>query len=155
MNVIYKIENWGNKHHPKLLDLIRMVLGALLFFKGIRYLNNAAFLQDLIIEDKLTKLSPDIIAALIIYVTYIQLVGGLFIFLGLITRLAAILQLPIVFGAIFFVNILSPFVNSELWLSLLALALLMLFIIIGSGPLSLDRVLSDFKIDEDKKSPLT
>lgn len=102
MNVIYKIENWGNKHHPKLLDLIRMVLGALLFFKGIRYLNNAAFLQDLIIEDKLTKLSPDIIAALIIYVTYIQLVGGLFIFLGLITRLAAILQLPIVFWGYLF-----------------------------------------------------
>jgi len=78
-----------------------------------------------------------------------QLVGGTMIFLGLLTRLAAILLLPIVFGAIFFVNILNPFFNAELWLSILVMALLILFIIIGSGPLSLDRFLSNYRQSEE------
>jgi hypothetical protein len=51
--------------------------------------------------------------------------------------------LPIVFGAVFLVNILSSFVNAELWLSILVLGLLMMYVIIGSGPLSLDRVIRD------------
>jgi uncharacterized membrane protein YphA (DoxX/SURF4 family) len=75
----------------------------------------------------------------------VHLAGGTLIFLGLFTRMAAIFQLPIVFGAVFFVNILLSFVNSELWLSILVLALLVLFVIIGSGPWSLDRLLSDSK----------
>jgi putative oxidoreductase len=51
------------------------------------------------------------------------------------------LELPILFGAVFLVNIAAPFVYSELWLSILSLALACLFVIIGSGPLSLDRLL--------------
>jgi len=150
MNIVDKIRKWGNLHHPKILDVVRMSLGLFLIVKGYIFLNNAPYLRDLIIENKVIRQSPEIISAIIGYVTYIHLLGGLLIFLGLFTRLGALLQLPIVFGAVFFVNILSPFVNSELWLSILVLALLFLFVIIGSGPLSLDHLLSSIKLDEDE-----
>jgi uncharacterized membrane protein YphA (DoxX/SURF4 family) len=65
------------------------------------------------------------------------------ILLGLSTRIASICVLPIIIGAVFFDNVLDPYFNSELWLSILVLALL--FIVEGSGKLSLDYLLSDFK----------
>lgn len=145
MNIIYKTRNWGNAHHPKIIDIIRMLLGLSLVAKGWVFLNNAAYLRYLLIENKAIRESPEIITALVYYTTYVHLVGGILIFLGLFTRVAALLQLPIVFAAVFFVNILSSYVNTELWFSILVLGLLVLFVLIGSGPLSLDRLLSDSK----------
>ena len=140
-------------HHPKMLDIIRMLLGILLIVKGANFFNNAGYLQYLIIENQAIRQSPEIISAILIYVTYVHLVGGILIFLGLFTRLASLIQLPIIFGAVFFVNILSNYVNSELWLSILVLALLMLFVIIGSGPLSIDHFLHRIK-NSDGKEPV-
>src|ERR1700704_2735075 len=134
MNMFKKFKYWGDAHHPKMLDIIRMLVGLLLVVKGYVYFNNAAYIRVLIIENKLINQSEDLISAIIFYTTYVQLVGGTLFFLGLRTRLAAIFLLPIVFGATFFVNILNPFFNSELWLSVLVMALLILFIVIGSGP---------------------
>jgi uncharacterized membrane protein YphA (DoxX/SURF4 family) len=145
MNIANKIKNWGDLHHPKVLDLIRMVLGLFLVVKGVVFFNNAAYLRYLIIEHQAINQPPEVITAIIYYVTYMHMVGGALIFLGLYTRLLAILQFPIVFGAVFFVNIFSSYINSELWLSVLALALLVLFIIVGSGPLSLDHLLLKVK----------
>jgi putative oxidoreductase len=142
MKLISNIENWGDKHHPKLLDLIRILLGVFLLFRGILFYDNMAYLRDMIIEAKLVNLSSEAITALLYYVTYAHLVGGVLIFLGLFTRLASLIQIPIVFAAVFLVNIPNKAVNSELWLSILILALLLLFVIIGSGPLSLDRFLT-------------
>jgi putative oxidoreductase len=149
MNRFSKFRNWGDAHHPKMLDIIRMLVGLLLVVKGYVYFIHAGYIRDLIIENKLISQSDDLISAIIYYTTYVQLVGGTMIFLGLFTRLAAILLLPIVFGAIFFVNILNPFFNAELWLSILVMALLILFIVIGSGPFSLDRFLSNYKQSEE------
>ena len=151
MTILHKFRNWGDAHHPKMLDVIRMLVGLLLVVKGYVYFIHAAYIRDLIIENKLINQSEDLISAIIFYTTYVQLVGGTMIFLGLLTRLAAILLLPIVFGAIFFVNILNPFFNAELWLSILVMALLILFIIIGSGPFSLDRLLSNYKQTEEQE----
>jgi putative oxidoreductase len=141
MNIADKIRNWGNLHHPKILDVIRILLGLFLVVKGSVFLNNAGYLRYLIIENEAIRQPPGVISAIVFYVTYMHMLGGGLICLGLYTRLWALLQLPIVFGAVFFVNILSPFVNSELWLSILVLALLCLFVVIGSGPLSLDALL--------------
>ena len=148
MNITHKISNWGDTHHPGILDILRMLLGLFLLFKGIVFFNNAAYLRYLIIEAKAIRQSPEIITAIIYYVTYMHIVGGGLIFLGLFTRLSALLQLPIVFAAVFFVNITSPYIDSELWLSILVLALLLLFLLIGSGPFSLDRLLLKVKMQE-------
>jgi putative oxidoreductase len=151
MNIAGKIRNWGDLHHPKILDIIRMLLGLFLVVKGLVFFNNAGYLRYLIIENRAISQSPGMITAIIYYVTYIHMVGGALILLGLHTRAWAFLQIPIVFGAVFFVNIVSPYFNSELWLSILVLALLCLFTIIGSGPLSLDRLLSNIKLTQEEK----
>jgi putative oxidoreductase len=152
MSAIRKFENWGDSHHPKILDIIRMLLGIFLVLKGGIFLKHTPFLRDLIIENKAITLSPEIITSLIYFIAYVHMVGGTLIFLGLSTRLASLFQLPIVFGAVFFVNILSSFVNSELWLSILVLALLILFMVTGSGPLSFDRFLSKIRRQETSSS---
>lgn len=141
-HLFYKMEQWGDSHHPKILDVIRILLGFFLMMKGYIFLTKYAFLRDLIIQTGVIKQSSDVVTILIFIITYVHLVGGLLILLGLLTRIAALIQIPIVFGAVFFVNILSSFVNSELWLSILVLALLVLFVVIGSGRLSIDYLLS-------------
>ncbi len=99
MNVIHKIQFWGDSHHPKILDIIRMLLGLVLVAKGMAFLSNAASLRDLIIDNEKVDQPQDLVTAIIYYVTYVHLVGGALIFLGLFTRLASIFQLPIVLGA--------------------------------------------------------
>lgn len=141
MNITNKISSWGDRHHPKILDIIRMIFGAFLVFKGIVFFNDAGYLRDLILEKEAINQPPAVITAIIYYVTYIHILGGGLICLGLYTRLWALLELPILFGAVFLVNISAPFVYSELWLAILSLALVCLFLVIGSGPLSLDRLL--------------
>lgn len=148
MNLVNKLRIWGNMHHPKMLDGIRILLGVLLFVKGYIFFNNAPYLRNLIIENQAINQPPAVITAIIVYVTYLHLVGGILIFLGLFTRIAALFQIPIVIGAVFLVNILSSFVNSELWLSIMVLALLLLFVVIGSGPLSIDHFLHRIKIQK-------
>ena len=150
MNITRKISNWGDRHHPRILDILRMLLGFFLLYRGVIFFNNSGYLRYLIIESKAINESPEIIAAIIYYVTYVHIVGGALILLGLFTRLSVLLQLPIVFGAVFFVNITSPYINSELWLSILVLALLVLFLLIGSGPFSLDRLLLRVKTQEEE-----
>ena len=151
MNTAQRIGAWGNRHHPKILDIIRILLGLFLLIRGIIFFNNAGYLRFLIIDRGLLPLPPGLITAIIYYVTYIHILGGGLIMLGIYTRLWALLELPIVFGAVFFINITRPYVISELWLSILVLALLCLFVVIGSGPLSIDHLLSKTKtLGEDK-----
>jgi putative oxidoreductase len=142
MNPFIKLENWGERHHPKILDIIRILLGILLVAKAYTYFVNGPYLRDLILQNRIFDQSPDLISAIIFYTTYVQIVCGALIFLGLRTRIASIVMLPLMIGAVFFINIYSPFYNNELWLSILVLVLLFLFIVIGSGPISLDRLLT-------------
>ncbi len=87
MNITGKISNWGDLHHPKILDVIRMLLGLFLVTKGFIFLNDSAYLRYLVIENRAISQSPEIITAIIYYVTYMHLLGGALIFLGLFTRL--------------------------------------------------------------------
>ena len=141
MSVFHRISFWGDAHHPKVLDVVRMLLGLLLVVKGVSFLNNSAYLRDIIIENEKVNQPQELITAIIYYVTYVHLVGGAMIFLGLFTRLASIFQIPIVLGAVFLVNMMHSWVNSELWLSILVLGLVALFTVMGSGPISLDAFL--------------
>ena len=46
MNLIHKIEKWGDSHHPKFLDIIRIALGVFLFLKGLGFMDNTANLKS-------------------------------------------------------------------------------------------------------------
>lgn len=141
MNLIHKIEKWGDSHHPKFLDIIRIILGIFLLLKGLGFMDNTASLQSLIESRADITISPTLLMAVVYYVTFVHLVGGTLIALGILTRFSALMQIPVVFGAVFFINILqSPF-NTDLASSVAALIFLVIFAIIGPGKISLENYL--------------
>ena len=124
-------------HQPRWLVIIRLLLGVLLFAKGISFMNNASVLKEVLSG---TSLSNDS-GWLQILITWMNLLGGLFLILGIQTRIVAILELPLIIGAIFFINTQKGLFGSpsELIIAVFVLALLIFFIIKGGGPLSLDN----------------
>ena len=142
MNLIHKIERFGDSHHPAIIDVLRITLGIFLFLKGYGFFHNMPFLRYTIEDQHLLDLSPAMLTFVMYYVTFVHLAGGVLITVGLLTRLSSILQIPIVVGAIFLINIFKSSPNSDLWLSIFACVLLFLFALIGSGPISLNKLLS-------------
>jgi putative oxidoreductase len=140
MNTVQKIEHWGDVHHAKWLDILRMVLGVIILMKGIAFVSNIDSLRELFVQNRVYGFSGLMAMALTHIVAFIHLVGGLLIIIGLVTRFAVVIQIPILIGAVFFVNISRGFspLNSELWFSVLVLMLLILFWVVGSGPYSVD-----------------
>lgn len=141
MNVVHKIEHWGDTHHPRALDLIRIALGVFLLLKGVAFMDNTAYLRNIIESQNVINVSPDLLMVVVYYVTFAHMVGGILIALGILTRLASIIQIPIVFGAVFLTGIFQEPINTLAWPSITALILLLVFTIIGSGPISLDKYL--------------
>ena len=138
MNLLEKFEYWGDRHHPKWLDIIRIALGIFLCWKGVDFLRNTS---DLIALMKNTSPFGEFVIILMAhYVAFAHVLGGLFLAIGMFTRAACLIQIPILLGAIIFVNFsatkeaFNPY--SELFLSVIVLLLLIYFLIIGNGPLS-------------------
>ena len=146
MNYLQRLEYWGEAHHPKYMDIVRIAFGIFLCIKGIEFANNSAILTETM-ENKLV-VNPFLFSLMIQYVIFGHIIGGFLIAAGLLTRLACVLQIPILLGALIFVqwNVLQHF--SEFFLALLTLILLCYFMIIGSGPWSLDKAL--FKNEAEK-----
>ena len=141
MNVIHRIEKWGDSHHPRFLDIIRILLGIFLLLKGLGFMDNTANLKYLIETRSDITVAPWLLMILVYYVTFVHMVGGTLIAMGIMTRFSAIMQIPVVFGAVFFINFLqSPF-NTDMASSVTALVLLVLFAIIGSGRWSIENYL--------------
>lgn len=73
--------------------------------------------------------------------TWLHLLGGFFIIIGLFTRLSTLLLIPVLLGAVLLINlprgIFAP--GSEFGFSLAVLLLLIIFFIEGGGPLSMDE----------------
>ena len=74
------------------------------------------------------------------YIVPAHFVGGILIVVGLLTRWAAIAQLPIIFGAIL-TNFLGTMDMNNLILSIVVLVLCLFFIVYGSGRHSVDYYL--------------
>lgn len=137
MKLINQIEHWGDTHHPAWVDVVRIVLGVLLFAKGISFISDTGHLTKL-----MNGLHFDLWSVMAVhYVAFAHIFGGFLIAMGSFTRTAGLFQLPILLGAVFFVNIRNGFsyLNSELWLSLFCLLLVSIFVVMGSGKLSMDE----------------
>ncbi|MDN3579961.1 DoxX family protein [Mucilaginibacter flavus] len=143
MNLVHKIERWGDTHHPKAIDLVRIALGVFLLLKGVAFMDNTAFLRNMIESQNFVILSPDVLMILVYYVTFAHMVGGILIALGILTRLGCIVQIPIVFAAVFLTGFFREPINTEAWPSYVALVLLVIFTVLGSGPISLDKYLEE------------
>jgi putative oxidoreductase len=139
MNMLTKIQNWGDRHHPKWLDYVRIALGLILIWKGIAFAANLHSFTNLMQDAVLgTAITISLLAHMIIV---FHIIGGLLIALGTHTRMFCLLNLPILFIAVFFVNlpehIFRPY--SEFWLSGLVLIGLVCFLIEGDGVLSIEH----------------
>jgi len=136
MNILQRMEQWGDHHHPKWLDIIRIALGIFLLLKGVEFLNNTG--QVMLMLGNLSFASW---AALIVghYIVFAHIFGGFFLVLGLLTRLACLIQIPILIAALIFSGqLLQPF--SQIAITVLILLLLIYFLIIGNGPWSFEAV---------------
>jgi len=137
MNSIQKIETWGDTHQTKWLAILRIILGLIIFFKGVAFIQNTDAI-DAMIANSAVSIYAVFLAH---YVALAHLVGGFLIVIGLLTRLAIVFQLPILLGAIIFVNAEKGFFSmpSEMGLSIIVLALLLFFLVFGSGKFSVDE----------------
>lgn len=148
MTLLQRIEHWGDRHHPAWVDIIRVALGVFLFYKGIDFLRNMSEVEGLVG----TKLpfSSFVLVLVVHYVVFAHLLGGVFLALGTMTRLACLIQIPILLGAVIFINSSTGFWKpfSELGISVLVLILLIYFLVIGNGPWSVDKLM----VEEKKKS---
>lgn len=124
----------SNRH--LVLDAVRVYLGAGLFFRGLVLL-----LTDTGLQQFADGTTPSLtISGLATYVMLAHLVGGALLVVGLYTRLAAFVQLPVLVGAVVLVHwqngLLSA--NQSLEFSALVLFLLVLVVLFGGGKWSLD-----------------
>jgi len=137
MYLIDKIDAWSERHHPKWIDFLRILLGLILIAKGCYFIIHTDSLIFMLRQTNV-HLVPVGIAH---YIAMAHIVGGIMITVGLLTRVSVLSQIPILIGAVFFVNLPNGIVSgsSETELSVLVLFLLIFFLIEGSGPFSVDN----------------
>lgn len=147
MTLIHRLNEWSGRHHPKWLVAFRVLLGICLFIKGIQFISNhVAF------EQMLTQMSARIsLVGLSTLIPWIHLLGGTLLIIGLFTRLAALVQIPLVIGAIIFVNSNHGVYagESDILFPIVILLLLLFFLVEGGGPLSLDHYFQSSKKEPD------
>lgn len=142
MKNINECKWWIESHMDVVIDLIRMYLGIGLFVKGIYFLMHQGELTKLL---KGTDNMAFGLGAAAHYVIPIHLVGGLLLAMGLLTRLAALAQIPILIGAIIYVWLPEmPFFEQRqnLEFSALVLFLLTLIFVYGAGRFSVDYLIT-------------
>lgn len=131
-----RIQDWFLDHRAWCMDLVRIYLGVGLFAKGISFVaHREELLQTMVDHDILWSGT-----ALAHFVILTHIFGGILMAIGIGTRVGALIQIPTLIGATFFVNWSGGIWGfaEELRFSALVLFLLVLFVWYGAGPLSLD-----------------
>lgn len=113
-------------------DLLRMSLGAVLLIKGIQFGQHPSDARSLIDNTPLDFMDMYVLH----YIIMVQLVGGVLILLGLVTRTAIIFELPILIGALFYSG--AAFSTAQA-LAAVTLGLAIAFLFYGSGNFSVDE----------------
>ena len=136
MDFIYKLEKWGDNHHPNWLTVIRVILGFTISTVTFLYIHDHREVRELMNTGHATLFS----STLAFYMILVGVIGGLLIALGLITRIAVLFQLPVLLFAIISPDLRSGllFIYSNLPFTILIFLLLLLFFVEGSGRISLD-----------------
>ena len=127
-----RVVAWQWEHNSLGFDLVRMFLGAALLVRGVWFALNPNAFSEMAGDRPVDWLTY--------YVLIGHIVGGLLLVIGLFTRLAAVIQIPILVSAVFFVSIDSGLAsgNQSLELSGLVLIILAVILIFGPGQMSVD-----------------
>ncbi len=137
--MLHQMEKWSTTHHPRWLVLPRIALGIVLIAKGISFISNTVSLELLLAENSMGLNS----SWLPLFITWLHLICGFLIIIGLFTRWATLFMIPVLLGAVIFVNAPKGVfaADSEFGYSLAVLLILIFFFIEGGGPVSLDSYL--------------
>lgn len=150
MNLVQRFEHWGDTHHPRWADVIRMALGIFLCYMGYMFLHSMSEMIGLMART--ISFSSFAIVLLGHYIVFAHLIGGFLLAIGLFTRVAALLQIPILIGAIVFVNtsdvLRQPY--SELLVSIVVLLLLVYFLVAGNGPWSFEAFIDKQNSEQEQ-----
>lgn len=125
--------------YPLWLTFLRIALGLVLIGKGISFFYDSNSLETMI-HTRGWQMFENNTQSIALLITYVTLLGGVFISTGFLTRWMSMIQVPLLIGAVIF-NIQEgiSFSNSELILSVVTLLALFVFSAKGSGPISADE----------------
>lgn len=131
---------WVEENRDIAFDIVRIYLGIGLFVRGWLFISDTSTLAAL---TESAGTGAFVSSGIAHYVALAHLGGGLFMALGLITRVAALIQIPALIGAVFFVHLGDGLLAAGQSLEFSALVLFLLIVIFlhGSGRLSLDYLL--------------
>ena len=139
MEKLHRFIDWAEAHPKVWLDCVRIYLGLGLFIRGVFIITNtrADFIRDILQRMEY----PWLVTVLLLhYIALAHLVGGLMLTVGLLTRIAAWVQIPVLAGALFLHRGEGLMVGGQsLELAGLVLFLLVTFAVSGAGPLSVDN----------------
>ena len=139
MNALRSLFDWAEAHRAELLDLVRIYLGVGLVVRGALFVGSPSTFEALVASPELAWLSNGVFVHLI---GLVHIGAGVLLAAGLATRFAAAVQVPVLLGALVLVHayegIGTPAQSFEL--AALVLLLLLVFVVNGAGPWSLDAV---------------
>jgi len=122
--------DWIATHRDIGIDLVRMYLGVGLFVRGLLFISESQGVEALVDLSSFSVTS----AALAHYVSFSHLFGGLLLAAGLLTRLAALVQIPVLAGAVFLVHLDEGLLSANQSLEFSALVLFLLIVVFVFGP---------------------
>lgn len=113
-----------------ILLIFRVILGLTLFIKGVSFIRNKVLIETLVsknaVLEKLTFLN--------VLIPFIHILGGFFILIGIYTRIAILIQIPIIIAAIIFLfNSEREVYPKEIAFALTLLIMLVVFLKFGDG----------------------
>ena len=137
---IDRFRDWARSKRPLLFDLVRIYMGVALFVNGMQFVSQREQLARILENHDLGWFVP---TALAHYIPAAHLGGGFLLAIGLMTRVAAAFQIPILFGAAFVVYMPQGFFTYSQNFEFAALVLFLLVIVFfyGGGRLSADYYL--------------
>lgn len=123
-------------------DLLRIYLGIGLFVKGILFLTDMEALSSLLMKSERFQPITFLISH---YIPIAHIGGGLMMALGLWTRTAILANIPVLFGAVFFVYFEQGLFTQNQGLEFTALVLFLLIVLLiwGPGRFSVDHYLKN------------
>jgi len=135
MNWYGRLLEWQWSHNSTPTELVRIFLGIALLIRGWFLFVDPTPIMLFLEESGLPWMQH--------YITFAHIIGGLFMVMGLLTRLAALVQIPVLTGAVFVVHLREGLASAEQSLELAGLVLFLLLVVFAFGPgkLSLDYYL--------------
>lgn len=123
---------WLEDNNGLAYSFIRIFLGTALFIRGWTMISDPAIITTLAGEDKTYWWFS--------YITISHLAGGFLLAIGFFTRLASLIQIPVLVGAVFLIHLKQGLlsVGQSLELSVLVFVLLLVYFVFGAGRLSVD-----------------